>query len=120
MRIQYWRWFFNASHAITLPRDQVVDLTNLDFSKPHDRDYSKARLVESPRLMVMQYFRPNHGQDDDLDDLHCSWVCHLAHRQVNQKRGFAIVKEQDGRQWESPHAHLVKEYSDVQYIPLKV
>ena len=110
---------FNSSNVITLPGDQVVDLTDLDFSERYDRNYSKARLLETPRLMVMQYFRRDHGQDGELNALHCSWACHVAHCQINQNRGFAVVKEQDGRQWESPRALLVKEYCDVQYIPLE-
>ena len=45
--------YFNEQNVTTLPGDQVVDMTNLDFSKSHDRAYSEARLAVTPRLMVM-------------------------------------------------------------------
>ena len=54
--------YFQNSDVVTLPGDQVVDLTNLDLSKTYHRDYSKARLAEPPRLMVALYFRPTMGR----------------------------------------------------------
>ena len=105
--------YFQNSDVVTLPGDQVVDLTNLDFSKTYHRDYSKARLAGTPRLMVVLYFRPDHGKDEDRDDIHCACVCYPARRRIEQQKGFVIVKEQDGRQWNSPRADVVKQGIDV-------
>ena len=69
--------------------------------------------------MVAFYFRPDHWKDEKKDDIHCAWVCYLARRRIEQQKGFVIVKEQDGRQWNSPRADVVKQGIDVQFAPVE-